>query len=194
MIFRSRGSKRVCTSPSKLSMTNEQKDGDIHACAASRSKTDLQEPMLAATSPRLPKDVHHFAPPANLLVALPFARVRHDIPRAKSRNTGASGNGVAHERGGTEIVGIDDGELAAAPVRPDVIPSASRRRTKRVPMSGRRHQDHALPIRDRRRGETTNSAVEKLLVLIEPGLYGRAGPAFDRSPDHGSAWWCSAGC
>ena len=115
--------------------------------------------------PTFPEHVHHLSPPADFRVATPSTRLRDHISR-QSKKDGRIGHGVTHELW-QELVGIDDGELPPFLCGANVYAFCLEPWTECLPMGSRRHEDDSFAVRKRGRGEATDGAVKKLLVLIE---------------------------
>ena len=68
---------------------------------------------------------------------------------------------------GQELIGVDDGQLAAILRGVDVHAFRLQTRTERIPVGRGGHQDDTLAVFNRAGREATYGAVEKLLILIE---------------------------
>src|SRR5215204_5485275 len=115
--------------------------------------------------PALPQDVDHLAPPTYRRVAPPSARLTDDV-RGEPEEYGRIRHPVPQEMR-QELVCVNYCQLPASPGGCHIHAFGLEARAKRVPVSGRRHQDDALSVRDSSTGKPADGPVEEILVLIE---------------------------
>ena len=112
-----------------------------------------------------PKDVDHFAPPANPRVAGVSPGPRNDLA-CQAKEHRRVGHRVP-DKPWQQLIGVDDGELSSGLGGFDVHAFRFEPRAKSFPVRRGRHQNDAFAIGDCAGRESTDCAVEEVLILIK---------------------------